>query len=202
MTQENEKAAFLRILQKAYAREAKGKPPLVARYDRHIRRTGTSKFWRAVRRFLLSLAGEHYRVAMKWRWCRGEIRDRRYRASWTRRMAQAMTPPLRRFRDYSAIGRKAFQVEPLESKCLPYYSGPAHIHGELIQTPTIEEQQRAASNKEVQRQRDHQSALDRMRAEEDRKVWECINQQIPPQPGEQGDPPNTRKSDPEIQARG
>lgn len=38
-----------------------------------------------------------------------------------RTMAAKMTPSLRRFRDYSAVGRKAFLVEDLEDGALPLY---------------------------------------------------------------------------------
>ena len=38
-----------------------------------------------------------------------------------RTMAAKMTPSLRRFRDYSAVGRKAFLVEDLEDGALPIY---------------------------------------------------------------------------------
>jgi len=49
-------------------------------------------------------------------------------------MAAKMTPSLRRFRDYSAVGRKAFLVEDLEDGALPIYDKdpiiPAYAVGE------------------------------------------------------------------------
>lgn len=49
-------------------------------------------------------------------------------------MAAKMTPSLRRFRDYSAVGRKAFLVEDLEDGALPLYDKdpivPAYAVGE------------------------------------------------------------------------
>jgi hypothetical protein len=49
-------------------------------------------------------------------------------------MANKMTPSLRRFRDYSAVGRKAFLVEDLEDGALPIYDKdpiiPAYVVGE------------------------------------------------------------------------
>jgi len=49
-------------------------------------------------------------------------------------MAAKMTPSLRRFRDYSAVGRKAFLVEDLEDGALPIYDKdpiiPAYMVGE------------------------------------------------------------------------
>lgn len=51
-----------------------------------------------------------------------------------RTMASKMTPSLRRFRDYSAVGRKAFLVEDLEDGALPFYDKdpivPAYAVGE------------------------------------------------------------------------
>jgi hypothetical protein len=50
------------------------------------------------------------------------------------RMAVKMTPSLRRYRDYSAVGRKAFLVEDLEDGALPLYDKdpiiPAYAVGE------------------------------------------------------------------------
>jgi len=49
-------------------------------------------------------------------------------------MASKMTPSLRRFRDYSAVGRKAYLVEDLEDGALPIYDKdpiiPAYAVGE------------------------------------------------------------------------
>ena len=49
-------------------------------------------------------------------------------------MASKMTPSLRRYRDYSAVGRKAFLVEDLEDGALPIYDKdpivPAYAVGE------------------------------------------------------------------------
>jgi hypothetical protein len=49
-------------------------------------------------------------------------------------MAAKMTPSLRRFRDYSAVGRKAFLVEDLEDGALPLYDKdpiiPAYVIAE------------------------------------------------------------------------
>ena len=51
-----------------------------------------------------------------------------------RTMASKMTPSLRRYRDYSAVGRKAFLVEDLEDGALPIYDKdpivPAYAVGE------------------------------------------------------------------------
>lgn len=51
-----------------------------------------------------------------------------------RTMAAKMTPSLRRYRDYSAVGRKAFLVEDLEDGALPVYDKdpivPAYAVGE------------------------------------------------------------------------
>lgn len=49
-------------------------------------------------------------IKLKWRWCRGEIRELRLQ----RFKFASMAAPLKRFIDYNKIGEKAFKVEEMK----------------------------------------------------------------------------------------
>ena len=73
------------------------------------------KWYRRLQRTLIhvwvqSLLGRTFWVDYKWRWNRGEIRERRL---YFNRMVAHVRGVVSKHRDYVGIGRKAFIVEPL-----------------------------------------------------------------------------------------
>lgn len=100
----------LGILQ-AYKRKMAGKPPLVAAHDRAGRRRRW--FWPCPLFFRLTVLmclGRSGYIKLKWRWLRGEIRDRRLRCASFARMAV----PIRRPLDYRGVADKLVDAQPLE----------------------------------------------------------------------------------------
>lgn len=95
---------LLRVLQ----RRLRGKPPLVSRADRKDRRKLLNRIKRATVKIIWKLSRNY--LKLKWRWCRGEIRERRIIIAHFSRMAN----PLRRPIDYTGMAKKAFTVEKLD----------------------------------------------------------------------------------------
>lgn len=95
-----------RVIQ-AIQRSLNKKPPLVAHQNKDERKTVGFKFKKLILKTFLSTPTY---LKLKWRWSRGEIRDRRlFVASFAK-----MAAPLKRFRDYNKIGHECFKVEDLK----------------------------------------------------------------------------------------
>lgn len=102
----NMSALMLQMLR----RQLSGKPPLVSPSGRHKRRRLLPRCGRAILRLVLRTIGHSFYIKMKWRWCRGEIRERRL----SHMRLAVLAHPLRRRYDYIGLGKKLFQTEPLD----------------------------------------------------------------------------------------